>query len=731
MVEVARNSYTDEGEGVVSFANGLVISDDQVQRNGTRYDIESLDISKYAGQLTADHEDKLRNIIGRVEGVEKKDGKITINKIVYAVKQNPYARLAYDLLVGGFSRAFSTETIGATANDVDGTLQNHELVGLSQVVTPNNYSAIVNTVRNSLEKAREDGLDISGIEDKLLNQKETETMDEEIQKTDEVVETVEETTEETEQVEPETPETVENASEKDDEDEKEEETKEEEPEKSEPETEETETDETPADEKDEEDDEEKKETNETTELETGEVEETENEISDEQVEALFAKVDTLTELVEKLTGEDEPDSEIEGVEEIVEDDLNSVEEKVENKKENKQMDKEEIQNAVAEVLKGYFANEAKAPEFKKAENSVADLSWKDRYNKQVNSAYEAFRLGNIDARKTLNEINEVNLNALKEAGIAKNSMTIASMGNFVIPPEMYREIVGKRTDYSAIINATDWRETDSLEFAWLKRNGDIDMKNVAMCDDGENGNLKPISEYSAEPQTEKLEEMAAVTVVCNAATRFFAVDLLSDVAAGYRNDYDRKRAQLVIAKLEQAVAESGQSVEYAPTTDTEAMVAWLQAISEISDATTNGTLVFNNKTFAQLKAHALEAGVQGPLSHIFTDGEIPQIFGTPYIVVPNDLMPTIESSDEVVFTVAGEEVEITHAVFYADLAEFVGYTSGGLQYDISADASYEVNGATRSAYQRNEMVLRGSFFRGGAIKDASRVSGIKQAEAES
>ena len=658
-IEVTRNSYKDEGEGIVSFPNGLCISDNQTQRNGTRYDIDSLDISKYAGQLTADHEDKLSNIIGRVEGVKKENGRISVDKIVYAVKQNPYARLAYDLLVGGFSKAFSTETIGPGADSTDGTLKNHELVGLSQVVCPNNYSAIINSVRNSLKVAEADGLNIDGVEEEILNsfsketnmQEENKPVEAEAEKVEEVVEEVAEAKEEV--------------------------------------------------------------VNEAVEEET-------------QVAELFDKLDGLIDMVKTFAGEEEevPASE-EGVEEIVVDDLNEVEEKTENKKE-ETMDKEEIQNAVAEVLKGYFANEAKAPEFKKDENSASftDMDWKERYNKQVNSAYEAFRNGSIAGRQTLNEINEVNFNALKEAGIVKNSMTIASMGNFVIPPEMYREIVGQRTDYSAIINATEWKETDSLEFAWLKRNGDIDMKNVAMCDDGENGNLKPISEYSAEPVTSKLEEMAAVTVVCNAATRFFAVDLLSDVAAGYRNDYDRKRAQLVIARLEQAVAESGQSVGYAPSTDTEAMVAWLKAIAEISDTTVNGTLLFNNKTFAQLKAHALEAGANGPLSSIFIDGEIPRIFGMPYIVLPNDLLPTIESDDEISFIVDGKEVEIKHAVFYADLGEFTGRTSGGLQYDISADASYEVNGTVRSAYQRNELVLRGSFFRGGAVKDTSRVAGI-------
>ena len=733
-VEVTKNSYNDEGEGIVSFPNGLCISDNNVQRNGTRYDIDTLDISKYQGQLTADHEDKLKNIIGRVEGVSKKDGRLTINKIIYAVKQNPYARLAYDLLVGGFSNAFSTETVGPSANDMDGTLYNHELVGLSQVVCPNNYSAVINTVRNSLEKSKQDGLDVTGIAEEFLNvKKEENEMDEESKKVvDEVeikevnedgtVEAVADGEEVTlEPADEETKEAIEEVT-----------NEAEEVEAPAVETEPAEVETEPAEVETVDNDatEEKEETEAEEETEQIEVD---NEISDAEVKELFAKIDNLTSLVEKATAVEEPT--VEGVEEIVEDDLNETTDKVENNIEETQMDEEKIQNAVAEALKGYFANAtpATAPEFKKDENSVAfaDMAWKDRYNKQVNAAWEAFRAGSIEARKTLNEINEVNLGALKAEGIAKNSMTIASMGNFVIPPEMYREIVGKRTDYTAIINATNWRETDSLEFAWLKRNGDIDMKNVALCDDGEDGNLKPISEYTAEPQTSKLEEMAAVTVVCNAATRFFAVDLLADVAAGYRNDYDRKRAQLVIARLEQAVLESNQSVDYAPTTDTEAMVAWLQAIAEISDATVNGTLIFNGKTFAQLKAHALEAGMCGPLSHIFTDGELPQIFGTPYIVVPNDLMPTIESSDAIAFTVDGEEVPITHAVFYADLSEFVGYTSGGLQYDVATEASYEVNGTVRSAYQRNELVLRGSFFRGGAIKDVTRVSGIKQLATES
>ena len=45
-------------------------------------------------------------------------------------------------------------------------------------------------------------------------------------------------------------------------------------------------------------------------------------------------------------------------------------------------------------------------------------------------------------------------------------------------------------------------------------------------------------------------------------------------------------------------------------------------------------------------------------------------------------------------------------------------------YDLSTEAAYEDNGTVKSAYQRNELVLRGSFFRGGAIKDTDQVACI-------
>ena len=111
-ISIPQGSFVDEGDGVVSFPNGLTITDGTVQRNGTRYDIDSLDVSRYGNQLTGDHIDQLGNLIGETIGVVKDNGRVLVSKIRYAINENPYARLAYNLLIGGFSKNFSTETIG-------------------------------------------------------------------------------------------------------------------------------------------------------------------------------------------------------------------------------------------------------------------------------------------------------------------------------------------------------------------------------------------------------------------------------------------------------------------------------------------------------------------------------------------------------------------------------------------------------------------------------------------
>lgn len=703
-ITVPQN-FVDEGEGVVSFPNGLTITDNSVQRNGTIYDIDTLDINRYGGQLTGDHKDELSSLIGETIGTVKRDGRVVVNKIRYAIKENPYARLAYNLLVGGFSKNFSTETIGPPP-DHDGVYRNAELVGLSQVVTQNNYNAHINrVVHNSLEQSKNDGLDVTGIEQKVLatNHVEKDTnMEETNKKTEEVkVEEVQEDestktqapvvekVDDAEATTPATPQTVK--------------------------AEDTAGTEANEQKKAEE------ESEANTQTDSEETDETKPEVTEEQKET-NNKEDKMEEQDKKV---ETPTAEAQA---------NAIAEAIKNALAPLAADVASLR----EEQKNAFDKSAKEPEFKKDENGVqgtqkatnafSAMDFQDRYQAQVDAAWNAVKLNNIEAAQTLRQINQVNLDKLKEAGIARNAITLEELGNFVIAPEMYNEIAGKRTDYSAILDATEWRETMSLEFAWLQRTGDIDMRNVALhaSEEDADANLKPISEYSATPQRSALEEMAAVTVVATSATRFAAVDLLADAAAGYRNDYDKKRAQLVIARLQQAVNNNGFSTDYAPASDVDALTAWIDAVTSVSDTTLNGVLVFNARTFAELKSRALRAGANGPLSEILTTGELPTVFGYRFIIVPNDLMPSLGGSESIAHFVDGVAVPITHSVFFADLSTFTGRTSGGLQYDVSNSAPYELaDGTVRSAYQRNELVLRGSFFRGGAVKDESVVAGVR------
>lgn len=603
-IQIEKNAIVDKGEGYVEFAKPLPITDDSEQRNGTKYDIESMDISEYKGNLTANHSMNIQEIIGKVKGINKRKNKITIEGIQFATKENALALYAYNMLKGGYLTDFSIETFGPWPDD-DGIYRNSKLIGLSAVVIGNNKSARVNEMEtiaiNSLNEAKEKGLDTKEIESLCYNK-----------------ETV-----------------INNSSNK-----MEDKTK---PEGQEP------TVPTPA--------------------------------------------------PEPVTGEQ--------VQEAVKNALGPLVEKI----------KDLEQKA--------FDNSAKEPEFKKDTKNVSgelnSMSYKERHGKQINYAWEMLKSNSADASKSLSDINKFHLEKLQEAGLASNTITIADMGNFVISPELLSDIEGHRSDFANLLTKLDWRETLSTQMAWLSRSGDISMTEVEMCDDGANGNLKPVSEYSATIQTSNLHELAAVTPVCNAATRFLAVDLLADVAAGYRTDYDRKRAQLYIARLQQAVNATGNVVTYATTTDVNALKSFVDAWSYMAEEIPNGTFVFNYKTYGELVRRLVGAGISGPLAGVFTTGDQPQLLGRPYVVVPNELLPDLNTAATKSFTVGGTAVTINRAVFYTDLGTFTGRTSGGLQYDLSTEAAYEVSSVVKSAFQRNELVLRGSFFRGGAVRDTDKV----------
>lgn len=618
-IVVEKNAFIDEGDGVISFPNGLPITDSSVQRNGTRYNIDTLDLSEYKGQVTADHVDNLDHIIAQAEGVRKSGTQVVVDRMRYLVKENPLARLAYNLILGRGTSDFSIETYGPMP-DEEGVYHNATLIGLSQVVVGNNRNASINAiVRNSIEQSKQDGLDTKELEDMI--------------------------TEKTVRVESSHKSNV-------------------------------------------------NEDKDMSDVKT-EDKKVENKSEEKQIEVPTFDVNALTEAMSKV-----------------------MDEKL-----------APVNAKIAEIEQNAFDKKATEPEFKKEGNSsngtqkndFKSMDWKQRHGQQINAAWDLLKRSDHKAAEVLNQINQTNLEALKEAGKVSNSLTIADFGNFVISPELLSEIEGIRNDFSPLVNATEWKETLSTQFAWLTRSGDIDMTSVEFCDDEADGNLKPISGYTASINTANLEELAAVTPVCNAATRFLAADLLGDVAAGYRNDYDRKRAQLVIARLEQAVESTGNVSTYDISDPTS---SFFDAFADLAANSINGTFIFNASTYADLMKRATTAGINGRFADFFITGSVPSIIGRPFIVVPDELMPTINGANSKAFAVDGATVTVNNAVFYADLSTFTGRTSGGLMYDLSTEAAYEDGVGVKSAYQRNELVLRGSFFRGGAVKDVNKAAAI-------
>ena len=442
--------------------------------------------------------------------------------------------------------------------------------------------------------------------------------------------------------------------------------------------------------------------------------------------------------------------------ETTEENDDAEQKEVESKKENK-MTEAEINALIARIKNEIADEKVEEPKVEevaeaKTENSISK-NWKVRYNQQVAAAWDAYRLKSIDGAKRLAEINKINYQARVEEGLVENAagdgaMTLRSIDGFVLPPEVDKVIHSRESDYKPFLNQLDISEASSLSFVYMMRTGDISMRSVKLCEDGNTtitddtahvrpSNLKPIEHAAYKQGVAQLEEMAAVTPICTSVTRFAAADILADVAKMYRNDYDRKLAQLAIVRFQQAVNETNNVVEFNPATSTAALIDFVKATTKAADNVINGKFLFNAKTKAAILEHLFNSGNGGALSQqAFVNGDTPTIFGYPYVVVPNDLMPTLGTTETRKFTAqkldgsAIEEVEIKTPVFYGDFSAYRGKIFGGLNYDVSADASYEVYDGTgvksvRSAWQRNELVLRGSFYRGGYCSDINAISGLK------
>lgn len=163
VAKISVKNAVEEDNGSISFAEPLAITDDSRQWNNTRYDIESLDITQYDGTVTADHGQTISDVIGKVTNLRKEGKQVLIDGIKFAVKENPLAVLAKNLMKSGFVTGVSIETIG---EDPDETLtwKNHALCGLSVVAHPNNKNAYA-VVSNSIAEAQKNGLSTEEIKE--------------------------------------------------------------------------------------------------------------------------------------------------------------------------------------------------------------------------------------------------------------------------------------------------------------------------------------------------------------------------------------------------------------------------------------------------------------------------------------------------------------------------------------------------------------------------------------
>lgn len=670
-----ENAIRVKDEKTLMFSKPVIMTDTSEMWSGAKYDIKTMDIDQYSGKLNADHRQGIQYVLGKVIGLKKiANNKVTIDGIELAVAENPLADFAKRMILAGYLTDFSIETIGPWPDD-DGIFHNAKLVGIALVVTGNNKQAHINQIAmQSIDAAKKNGLNIKEITDVLKYpiDNAVTVSDNNDMKFKKILNDRAFAVEVT----------YKNSAGEDT----------------------------------------------TVTLQANQsIEVIDNDankgVEDQVKNAVAPKEDKK---IENKAGDDLAAIVTASVNNAIETQIKPLTDQI------KALEQNQFDNGVTEPGFVPMKNDRGAGAGK---GKIADLPTSERNKMHINAAYDAFAKKDQSAMRTLNEINKYNLEELQKAGKVDNAITMGDMGNFVISTELLTTIEGFRSNYQPLISKTAWRDTLSLDFAWLKRSGDINMQNVDFCEDDEddNANVKPLSEYGATLQSAKLEELAAVTPVCDAATRFLAVDILPDIAEGYRTDYDRKRAQAIIARLQQAVNATGYSQNYNTTAgDTgNPLMSLLNAAGQVGEQVDNGIWIMSNATYFELLARRIKAATaQDQGFDLFTTGDTGQLLGRPYVVVPNDLMPKLGSNQTRTFSIKTGDtvgnVTINHGLFLADLSYFTGRSSGGLNYTMSTEAAYEDGaGNIKSAFSRDELVMRGFFFRGAAFRDNERVAGVK------
>ena len=132
-------------EGVFSTAN--------VDRHGDivkqKFDLKAFKDNPVV--LNSHQHGDVTKIIGKVIKISVKDG-VLQGKIKFAVDENPEAKIAFDLIIGGFLNAFSIGFMVLEFDEKTGDIVKSELLELSLVSVPANKETLIKTLEDAGEK---------------------------------------------------------------------------------------------------------------------------------------------------------------------------------------------------------------------------------------------------------------------------------------------------------------------------------------------------------------------------------------------------------------------------------------------------------------------------------------------------------------------------------------------------------------------------------------------------
>lgn len=710
--QIDKNAFeADDKTGTITFPMGQVVMDGQTLRSGARYDMTSLDPSEFNGSVTADHAPFIGSIVAKTS-LYKRGGELLMNAIQFAVKENPLGQIAYDLYKNGFAHDFSIETYGpwpeydGEDDDSEGVFKDAQVCGLSCVVTGNSTVATMSLIRNSLTTARKNGLDTKEAEQEFgVNAVEEEVVQPE--KPAPPVEPVKPEPVATAPVTAEPAPIVENAVE--------------------PVTQENINDK-------QEDD-----------MKFITVENSRNFALTVKYKNAADK-ETETELAPGATVDVSEDQK-----EALESQINSAKNPAEEEdKFSKALNAAlEAQNAkfdekMAEFTKNATDKNAIEPEFHAdptahenrnlnfTASKLEEMGWEERTTQQLQAAYRSNKYNDPKAGEQLWAINQFNFNEMKKSDKKYNALSIDDLGNFVIPPELVTQIFGHVSNFQPLLEKFNFQETLSMITSWIVRTNRLHMQDVDMQDLGTNDDLKALSLPTYQTFSETLTEFASVTPVDASAIRFSAADIMQDITNQYKWAYDEALATSIIGRLESAVQANGQSeafdIQSAADGPVGALTSMLDVWSPIVEWVPNGIFMMTQATQIQLMKYALEAGPNGPLANIFTTGadNIPRFFNLPYVIVPTQIMPSLNTAlgNCPQLTFEGQTVTVQHSILLANPDNFMGRVSGGLQFQVSTEAAYEESGTVKSAFQRDKLVFRGYGYRKSAVTLPTDVAGV-------